>query len=177
MSGATGRSTLAALTILALVVGAVAVVAALVLVRRERVLSPGGEIVYGDVGFSVVSSRTVASLGEGAQRADARGAFRVVALKVSNHSQRVPFRMGDYRAVLRDEDWRGYQVSPVGQAALGAPEPTAEIPPGESHVSEFVFDVPADTRGLALRITSGGPLMDLLDALVSGEGPPVLPLP
>jgi hypothetical protein len=152
--------------------------------EQREVHAPGDAVRFDDFRFAVVGARREASLGEGAARAQARGVFVVVQLRVSNDAQRVEFTFRP--ETLRLVDARGalHELSPAGQAALaalGRDGCRRPLPPGASCIGELAFDVPADALGggepgaLCLRFFFGGALPNLLDLLAYGNR--VLALP
>ena len=177
---ASGGSRLTALVGAALVVGTVALVGTVAFVRRDRLAPPGEEIVYEDFGFSVVGVREATALGQGDARVRSSGVFRVVSLRVANHAIEVPYRMDQHRAILCEADGTVHPVAAGAQAALQSGECVprrAEIQAGEECVEELAFDVPRDARGLTLRITWGGPLINVLDFAIFGNRRLVVPDP
>jgi hypothetical protein len=159
---------------------ALAVIAALVaggvsLVRYDQRALAGTEIVYDDFGFRVLSEREEGALGASGELR-ARGVFRVVTLEVANHAKRVDYRLDQHRVVLCDDRGREYEADPEATRVLDqtsartdrAAPPTA-IPAGASFVQRLVYDVPADARGLTLRLSWGGEVIDTLDQLVFGD--------
>jgi hypothetical protein len=89
----------------------------------------------------------------------ANGVFYVTTLQVSSRAQGRPQRENDVRVYLSDDHGHQFDVSPLGQQALvraglaGMPL-TSFVPPGGSFESRLAFDVPADSRPLALVKTS-----------------------
>ncbi len=154
-----------------LLVAALGLLLALALVacvRREQHVPLGGEIVYDDFGFAVLEHRTEAKIGD----AVPRGTFHVVRLEVRNHAKRVDYELDAHRPVLFDEQGHEYEISADGQRALDATSTSprrSAIGPGESYVSDLVFDAPEGARDLRLRVSWGGKFVDVVDDVVCGS--------
>ncbi len=149
------------------VLGLLAAVAWIALVRRDVHGGIGTRIRYDDFDFTVLSVGVHDSIGE----VRPQGVFRVVRLQVANAAQRVDYDTASHRAVLIDAAAGRHEVDPVGQQAWDARTPPS-LPPvlhaGESAVAELVFDVPAEAS-VELAISWGGPWIDALDWLLMGE--------
>lgn len=139
-------------------------------VSREQVADPGDEKYFCEVdchlAYSVVGTQSAESIGEGATRSAARGAYRIVTLRVrfdeetiSSHRPRdLSLTPNARRVRVRDESGRNYTVDPAGQRALEATAGlqiplTRSLRPGESYLTRLVFDLPRNVRDPRLLIT------------------------
>jgi hypothetical protein len=123
------------------------------------------------IAYTIDSVQQTSSLGPEARPISAHGRFVVVRLKTwfDQHSI-APFRGNspltpDPRTV-KVVDERGRYYFPLPQAAAvprseSAPL-TEPLRPGESYVSSFVFDIPADSRDTKLLIADADPVTRLL---------------
>ena len=141
--------------------------------RSAKVVGWNQEIQYDDFAFSVLGVRQAPTLGADDDQQAARGVFYVVTLKVANHARRVNYIFKPTSPILLDASGREYVVSPQGQRALDSAGSSggcaAPIPPGSSCMTDVVFDVPADVSDPQVRISTGGPLGDLLDDMFYGK--------
>jgi hypothetical protein len=122
------------------------------------------------VAYAIESSEDAATLGPEAKPIAARGRFVVVRLKTWFDQNTIASLRGDApltpnprAAKLVDE--RGCGYLPVERAAaVGLPStPLGEpLRPGESYLTTFVFDVPADRRNLKLLVADTDPVSSLL---------------
>jgi hypothetical protein len=81
---------------------------------------------------------------------------------ISAHRGNGPLTPNRRKVVLVDDTGRTFEPFTEGLAALaqhgGALTPlTQPLRPGESYLTDFVFDVPKDARGLRLLITEDDP--------------------
>jgi hypothetical protein len=110
-----------------------------------------------------------------------QGQFYVITLRVANHAKRVDYTFENDVVLLVDEGQKEYTISPEGQAARAAwqgDDPCARtMAPGESCVTEVVFDVPSDADELYLRISMGGPIFDVVDRTIFDYGNRAIRLP
>jgi hypothetical protein len=109
----------------------------------------------------------------------ARGRFLLVSVRLSSDAAGVTLRSGSLAATLRDGGGTRYardQRAERALAAAGVPAglPNVELPAGVATRSTIVFDVPADTRGLRLRIRDAGWYARLTEALLIGDEDSVL---
>jgi hypothetical protein len=152
--------------------GVLAVVAAIAirsLLAREILVPPGTPIRFDDFEFSVVGSRE-ATLGKG----PAARPYLVVSLKVDNNAKRVPYQFRRGIAVMVADDGHKYGVSPEGQTALdglraGADPLAAPLPASASATTELAFDLPPSATNPRMKISHGGPLLDVVDDLLGGK--------
>ncbi|OLD61703.1 MAG: hypothetical protein AUI53_04625 [Acidobacteria bacterium 13_1_40CM_2_60_7] len=157
----------------------IAVAYALVLVgvsltSHQLVLAPGERKYFCEIdchiAYSVAGVEEAHTLGDESHPASATGRFVIIHLKtwfdsdtISPHRGNGPLAPGTRRVVLVDDRGREFAPSANGQAALvqmrGATPPlTQPLPPGESYVTDFVFDAPADARNLRLFVADDFPL-------------------
>ena len=139
----------------------------------EEILPPGGWKYFCEIdchlAYSLVGVQTAASLGGETQQISANGKFVIVLVKtwfdertISTHRGNGPLTPNRRKVLLVDDTARSYAPSPEGEAAFsriaGTSTPlTQPLRPGESYTTDFVFDVPKDTRGLRLLITEDDP--------------------
>ncbi len=138
------------------------------LTSRERVLGRNEEKHLCEIdchlAYSVVAVRAGPTVGSGAARQAARGTFYIVTVRVrfdsatiSSHRGMFPIWPNPRLIEVVDDRGRSFAYSLAAERAL----PSAEIPPlsralvpGESYVTDLVFDVPNDARDLRLEIAS-----------------------
>jgi hypothetical protein len=136
---------------------------------REEILPPGGWKYFCEIdchiAYSLAGAQTAAALGPEMQQVSAHGKFVIVRIKtwfdehsISAHRGNGPLTPNRRLVVLVDDMGRTFDPSTEGQVALarlgGASTPlTQALRPGESYLTDFVFDVPWDARGLRLLIT------------------------
>jgi hypothetical protein len=140
------------------------------LTSREQVAALSEEKYFCEVdchlAYSVIGLRESKTLGSGAGRSVARGRYSVVELRVRFDEKTIgPLRPADRsltpnpRAVaVVDAAGNAYVPDPAGQRALesveGPPIPlTRPLVPGESYVTQIVFDLPEQVREPRLLIT------------------------
>jgi len=139
----------------------------------EEVLPPGGWKYFCEIdchlGYSIANVQTAASLGPELQPVSALGKFVIVRVKtwfdehtISAHRGNGPLTPNRRKVALVDDAGQRFEPSVEGQAALarlgGTSTPlTQPLRPGESYLTDFVFDVPKDARGLRLLITEDDP--------------------
>jgi len=139
----------------------------------EEILPPGGWKYFCEIdchiAYSLAGAQTAAALGPEMQQITAHGKFVIVRIKtlfdehsISAHRGNGPLTPNRRMVVLVDDTGRSFEPSAEGQAALaglgGTSTPlTQALRPGESYLTDFVFDVPKDSRGLRLLITENDP--------------------
>jgi hypothetical protein len=151
--------------ILGIIVAFLASVAALN--RKNQTVGLNQEIQYDDFAFSVLDTEQKFSLGQ----KQAQGVYYLVVLKIANHARRVDYTFNPASAILSDDQDREFHLSTEGQSTLESTqirECDAPIPAGQSCVKHLVFDVPRDFRNPCLRISEGGAVGDVLDAIFYG---------
>lgn len=125
----------------------------------QLVIPANHDLCFDEMCFATVNLQTATQLGPPAQPIRADGTFYIVTVRASSHARgRAQSELG-LGAVLWSPQ-RTYAISPQGQAAWNAMHPdnaalTARLAPGQSVLSQQVFDVPAQTGELALVFTHG----------------------
>ena len=143
------------------------------LASSEKILPVGGWKYFCEldchIGYSVSGVQTTAALGPEVQPTSAQGRFVIVRMKVWFDEHTISPTRGDgpltpnaRRVVLVDPSGRTYARSSEGEAQLArvnGEEMTLRRPlrPGQSFVTDLVFDVPKHTSGLRLLITEDDP--------------------
>jgi hypothetical protein len=139
----------------------------------EEVLPAGGWKYFCEIdchiAYSVIGVQTTAALGPEMQQVFAHGEFVVVRVKtwfdertISAHRGNGPLTPNGRKIILVDEAGQRFSPSPEGQTVLACltnncTPLTQPLRPGESYVTDFVFDVPRDARKLRLLITEDDP--------------------
>ena len=148
------------------------------LASSEKVLPPGAWKYFCEIdchiAYSLIGAQTAAVLGPELQQVSARGQFVVVRVKswfdertISAHRGNGPLTPNGRKIILVDDAGRRFAPSPEGQAAFASltnnsTPLTQPLQPGESYMTDFVFDVPKDARRLRLLITEDDPETRLL---------------
>lgn len=142
------------------------------LTSREVILGPGEKKYFCEIdchlAYSVESTTITKTLGAPPQVAVARGNFHLVRLKTwfdestitSSRPRDVPLHPNPRRIYVRDASCRRFTPSPAGQRSLEAMGRlfiplSRQLNPGESYVTDLVFDLPADIREPLLYVGSG----------------------
>jgi len=139
----------------------------------EEVLPAGGWKYFCEIdchiAYSLIGAQTTDAIGPELQQISARGKFVVLRVKtwfdertISAHRGNGPLTPNSRRILLVDDVGRRFAPSPEGQTAIGrltsnSTPLTQPLRPGESYVTDFVFDVPRDTHKLKLLITEDDP--------------------
>ncbi len=142
------------------------------LVSNEQVLPRGVEKYFCEIdchlAYSVVDVRTAKVLGTGSAQRSAAGEFYVVALRTRfdetttspTRPRTAPLRPNPRSVDLIDASGRRYPVSRAGEQALAAESQSAPLDrpllPGQSYVTQLVFDLPPDAVSPRLLLTSRG---------------------
>jgi hypothetical protein len=175
--GAVRRSSffakLGAGAVFTIVIGYLILLGGVSLASTEKVLPTGGWKYFCEIdchiAYSFSGARTIEVLGTEMQQTDARGKFIIVRMKtwfdertISAHRGNGPLTPNLRKVFLVDETGRRFEPSAEGQAAFErlsnrSTPLTAALRPGESYITNLVFDVPKDARGLLLLITENDP--------------------
>jgi hypothetical protein len=160
----------AALTV---VIGYLLLLSGVSFASSEEVLPTGGWKYFCEIdchlAYSIANVQTAESLGPELQPVSARGKFVIVRVKtwfdehsISPHRGNGPLTPNRRKVMLVDDTGQSFDPSVEGQGAFarlgGTSTPlTQPLRPGESYLTDFVFDVPKDARGLRLLITEDDP--------------------
>ena len=139
----------------------------------EQTLPPDGRKYFCEIdchlAYSLVSAQTAGALGPELQQTTAHGRFVILRVKtwfdehtISAHRGNGPLTPNRRKALLVDDTGRSYEPSPEGQFALArsgsSSTPMAQsLRPGEWYVTDLVFDVPKNARGLRLLLIEDDP--------------------
>lgn len=164
---------LGASAVFALAAGYLLLLCGVSFASSEVVLPPGGWKYFCEldchIAYSVAGVETAAALGPEAQQTLASGKFVIVCVKtwfdehtISPHRGNGPLTPNGRKVWLVDDTGRSFAPSPQGETAFsrigGTSTPlTQALRPGESYITDLVFDVPKDARGLRLLITEDDP--------------------
>ena len=170
--------------ILALVLtsGYAMVLAGVSLTSHEKTLAPGENKYFCEIdchiAYSVMNFEDGKVLSDESHQTLPAGRFVIVRLKtwfdpstISQHRGESPLPPSPRHVVLVDDTGRQFRESAPGQAALarlrGATTPLSHpLRPGESYVTDLVFDVPLKARNLRLFV---GDDFDMPDRLLIGH--------
>lgn len=125
----------------------------------QLVIPANHDLCFDELCFASVNLQTAAQLGPPAQPIRANGVFYIVTVRASSHARgRAQSEQG--LGALLWSPQRSYAASPQAQAAWNAAHPdnaaiTARLSPGQSVLSDLVFDVPAQAGDLGLVLTHG----------------------
>jgi hypothetical protein len=147
---------------LVLVSGYAVVLLGVSLTSHEKVLALGERKYFCEIdchiAYSIMGVEETSTLGNELHPTSAAGRFVIVHLKtwfdpstISPHRGNSELSPGARRVVLVDELGHEFGPSAAAQAALaklrGATTPLSQpLRPGESHVTDVVFDIPSDLR-------------------------------
>lgn len=139
----------------------------------EEVLPAGGWKYFCEIdchiAYSLIGAQTAATLGPEMQQVSARGEFVLVCVKtwfdertISAHRGNGLLTPNGRKILLVDDAGRRFAPSPEGQTAIArltnnSTPLTQPLRPGESYMTDFVFDVPKDAHKLRLLITEDDP--------------------
>jgi hypothetical protein len=159
--------------VLTVVIGYVLLLSGVSFASSEEVLPAGGWKYFCEldchIAYSLAGAQTAAVLGPEMQQIAAHGKFVIVRVKtwfdehtISPHRGNGPLTPNRRKVVLVDDTSQSFDPSAKGQAAFarlgGTSTPlTQPLRPGESYLTDFVFDVPKDARGLRLLVTEDDP--------------------
>ena len=178
----TRRMVLAKRLVAAALTGGTAYLAALLFfsfTSREENLRKGDRKYFCEIdchlAYSVERVERAKSLGKPPHEADAAGVFTVVTLKtwfdestISSHRPReAPLYPNPRQVYVEDASGRRFQLSTAGQRALeGTGRRSTQLSrpliPGESYVTELVFDLPPGARGPRLYVGDADPVASVL---------------
>jgi hypothetical protein len=155
--------------------GYAALLSGVALASSDQVLPPGKWKYFCEadchIAYSIESAEDASTLGAEGNPITARGRFVVVRLKtwfdensIASLRANFPLTPNPREAKLVDQLGRRYLPLPQAAAALrAASTPLGEpLRPGESYLTSFVFDVPADARDLKLLVADTDPMSSLL---------------
>ena len=136
------------------------------LTSHEKLLAPGGRKYFCEIdchlAYSVAGVEDRAVLGDELHQTQANGRFVIVHLKtwfdpstISPHRGNGELAPGSRRAFLLDSSGRHFAASPQAQSVLAKLHPEGSsldrpLRPGESYMSDLVFEVPANVQDLRL---------------------------
>jgi hypothetical protein len=159
--------------VLTVAVGYLLLLSGVSFASSEAVLPAGGWKYFCEIdchlAYSIANVQTAASLEPELQPVSAYGKFVIVGVKtwfdehsISPHRGNGPLTPNRRKVMLVDVTGQSFEPSAQGQAAFarlgGTSTPlTQPLRPGESYLTDFVFDVPKDARGLRLLITEDDP--------------------
>jgi len=175
--GAVGRSAffakLGAGAVITIAAGYFLLLAGVSLASSEQTLPPDGWKYFCEIdchlGYSLVSAQTAATLGPELQQTAAHGKFVVLRVKtwfdertISAHRGNGPLTPNRRKALLVDDARHSYEPSSEGQSALARSGNSSTamaqaLRPGESYMTDLVFDVPKKARGLRLLLMEDDP--------------------
>lgn len=143
------------------------------LASSEQTLPPDGRKYFCEIdchlAYSLVSAQTAAVLGPELQQTSAHGKFIILRVKTWFDEQTISSQRGNgpltpnrRRAFLVDDTGQKYEPSPEGQSALARSADNSvamaqPLRPGESYITDLVFDVPKTARGLRLLLIEDDP--------------------
>jgi hypothetical protein len=158
---------------LAIVTGYFLLLTGVSFASSEEVLPAGGWKYFCEIdchiAYSLIGAQTTAALGPETQQVFAHGEFVVARVKtwfdertISAHRGNGPLTPNNRKIFLVDETGQRFAPSPGGQTALDrlishSTPLTQPLRPGESYVTDLVFDVPRHANELRLLITEDDP--------------------
>jgi hypothetical protein len=167
---------------LALLSGYLLILLGVSLTSHEKLLAPGERKYFCEIdchiAYSVSGVEETAMLGDELHQTAATGRFVIVRLKtwfdpstISPHRGNGELSPGLRRVVLVDRHGTEFPPSASAQQVLAKIQSTnapitQPLRPGESYVTDFVFDIPSDARDLRLFVGDG---YDLPDRLLIGH--------
>src|SRR5258705_13493700 len=149
------------------------------LTSREKVLTEGGKKYFCEIdchlAYSIDRVRTAKTLGEPAHPARADGTYYVIALKTwfdentisPMRPKEAPLYPNPRHVYIQDVSARRYPPSEPGQRALksaGVASTPLSRPliPGQSYITQLVFDLPDDVRAPRLYVGDADPVSSFL---------------
>ncbi len=157
-----------ALALAGLICGLLAILA--ILNREDQRAKLAQEIQYDDFAWSAVAVRKAQVI----ETVRAGGVFYIVTVKVANHAKRVSYRFRPSEILLLDDRGGEHRIAAAGQhewkqTDKSLTEGDEDIPAGSHCVRDLVFDLPADTKSAVMRVSTGGPVGDVLDLVFWGD--------
>jgi hypothetical protein len=148
------------------------------LISREKVMATGDWKYFCEIdchiAYSVVETHSAAAMGPELRQVPAHGEFILVRVRtwfdersISTHRGNDSLTPNRRKVVVVDEHGNEFPESPEGLSTLtragnSSTALSQPLRPGESYLTDFVFDVPKDSRGLKLLITEDDPETRLL---------------
>ncbi len=125
----------------------------------QLVIPVNHDLCFDELCFAVANLQTAPQLGPASQPVRANGVFNIVTVRASSRARGRAQSEQGLGAVLWSLQ-RTFAISPQGQAAWNAMHPenaalTVRLAPGQSVLSDQVFDVPAQAGDLGLVLTHG----------------------
>jgi len=125
----------------------------------QRVIPMAQDLCFDELCFAVVNVRTAAELGPSRPPLRAKGRFLIVTVRASSHARGRAQSERGLHAELWSPDHE-YEVSPAGQRAWNETHAenlplTTRLGPGQSFLSDQVFDVDGPAEGLGLVLSNG----------------------
>ncbi len=154
-------------TIAILAVATTGFVCLLAVVHHDQRAGLGDEIGYDDFAFGVDDVHWLSPSGIAAGERDL-----VVRFVVWNHARRVDFDTSHHEPRVEDASGKEYAsdraLTEASRQRAGTPTLPAVLQAGESFACDYVFRVPAEARGLRLRVHWPA-AVDWLDRVVFGD--------
>jgi hypothetical protein len=126
----------------------------------QRVVPMHKDLCFDEMCFAVVNVQTVSSLGANIRPARATDIFYIVTVRVSSRARGRPQSERGLRAYLWSSG-RCFEPSPRGQSEWQATHPetsaalTTRVSPGQSILSDQLFEVPEPATNLGLVLNHG----------------------
>lgn len=120
---------------------------------------PGHPFIYGNGLYTVEKMERVAQVGQGGNSVTASGSFLLVFLSVTNQGQEpLSFSPSDFS--LRDKQGRTFTLHSEATKLASLANQKSDLfsealQPGLSRETVLAFDVPKESSGLSLRLSSG----------------------
>ncbi len=141
------------------------------LASHENVLARGEEKLFCEIdchlAYSIVNTQQSKTLGNPPNQTNAQGSYTIVTIKTRFDETTISPRRGNgllypNSRVLTVIDERGNQYSPsieaqqaLDKTSTGYQPFTTPLRPGESYLTQIVFDLPADAKASNLLINEG----------------------
>lgn len=166
-----GRAKFVVLVILLIAGAYLAAILIFSLASHEKLLARGEEKHFCEIdchlAYSVANTSQAKTLGNPPNQTTAQGTYTVVTIKTRFDETTTSLSRGNgllypnsRSLTLVDDRGNKYYPSTEGLRALGAAQTsgtplTAPLRPGDSYISEVVFDLPADVKATTLLINEG----------------------